>query len=127
MKHFPGCGEDIWECIIEGFEKVVSACTLHVRIADILNQGSINARINILYFLDSLCETCLIVKSQQKLRSHASSSSSEKQNPNLYVDFVGRDLGKIVELVVPQGRQGLPNLVSTKQVRKASLSPMKLR
>lgn len=32
------------------------------------------------------------------------------------MNFVTRDLGKIVENVVPQGRQGLPNLVSTKQV-----------
>jgi len=35
---------------------------------------------------------------------------------SFYVDFVSRDLGKIVELVVPEGRQGLPNLLSTKQI-----------
>ena len=35
---------------------------------------------------------------------------------SFYVDYVSRDLGKIVELVVPEGRQGLPNLLSTKQV-----------
>ncbi|KAF5374659.1 hypothetical protein D9615_008941 [Tricholomella constricta] len=47
---------------------------------------------------------CLLVKSQ-----------SEKDS-DLYVKFVMRDLGNIVENVVPQGRQGLPNLVSTKQI-----------
>lgn len=78
-------------------------------------QGSINSRINILYFLDSLCETCLLVKSHASTigydQQHKSSSS------NRYVDFVQRDLSKIVEYVVPEGRQGLPNLSSTKQVR----------
>lgn len=77
-------------------------------------QGTINTRINILYFLDSLCETCLLVKSKS---AHKERSSSSRRSTNLYVDFVSRDLDKIVEHVVPQGRQGLPNLVSTKQVR----------
>jgi len=42
--------------------------------------------------------------------------NSEAAN-NLYVDYVARDLGRIVEYVVPTGREGLPNLTSTKQVR----------
>ncbi len=37
---------------------------------------------------------------------------------SFYVDYVGRDLSKIVEFVVPEGRLGLPNLMSTKQVGK---------
>ncbi|KIK09987.1 hypothetical protein K443DRAFT_670632 [Laccaria amethystina LaAM-08-1] len=106
VKHFPACGEDLWDCIVEECQK-----------------GSINSRINILYFLDSLCETCLLV-------SHSSSSSSNDQpstsaaaaaggssaTSGLYVVHVTRDLRKIVELVVPKGRQGLPNLISTKQI-----------
>ncbi|KLO03890.1 hypothetical protein SCHPADRAFT_841245, partial [Schizopora paradoxa] len=32
------------------------------------------------------------------------------------VDFVARDLKKIVEYVVPEGREGLPNLMSTLQI-----------
>ncbi|KAF9461850.1 CTD kinase subunit gamma CTK3-domain-containing protein [Collybia nuda] len=93
VKYFPPCGEDLWDCIVEECQK-----------------GSINSRINILYFLDSLCETCLLVRSK---------STAAGQDPganNLYVAFVTRDLGKIVENVVPKGRQGLPNLVSTKQI-----------
>ena len=74
-------------------------------------KGSINARINILYFLDSLCETCLLVK------SHSNSIGAGDTATNLYVDFLARDLAKIVEFVVPEGRQGLPNLTSTKQAR----------
>jgi len=94
VKYFPPCGEDIWDCIIEETEK-----------------GSINSRINILYFLDSLCETSLIAK------SHSRSERSRAANANgLYVAFVSRDLHRIVDSIVPQGRQGLPNLVSTKQV-----------
>ena len=38
-------------------------------------------------------------------------------NNAFYVDYVARDLSQIVECVVPVGRQGLPNLTSTKQVR----------
>ncbi|KAG7097664.1 hypothetical protein E1B28_004992 [Marasmius oreades] len=34
----------------------------------------------------------------------------------MYVDYVSRDLPKIVENVVPPGREGLPNLVSTRQI-----------
>ncbi|KAJ7288495.1 CTD kinase subunit gamma CTK3-domain-containing protein [Mycena rebaudengoi] len=92
VKFFPPCGEDLWDCIVEECQK-----------------GSINSRINILYFLDSLCETCLLVK------SHSSSMGSDPGN-NQYVDFVNRDIGKIVECVVPAGREGLPNLISTKQI-----------
>ncbi|KAG6884725.1 hypothetical protein C0993_008706 [Termitomyces sp. T159_Od127] len=90
VKYFPGCGEDLWDCIVEECQK-----------------GSVNSRINILYFLDSLCETCLLVKTRAK---------GQDRESNLYVNFVARDLGKIVENVVPKGRQGLPNLVSTRQI-----------
>ncbi|KAG6810658.1 hypothetical protein H0H92_010870 [Tricholoma furcatifolium] len=52
-------------------------------------------------------EACLLVKNRAK---------GQDRESNLYVNFVTRDLGKIVESVVPKGRQGLPNLVSTKQI-----------
>ncbi|KAK7047936.1 hypothetical protein VNI00_006264 [Paramarasmius palmivorus] len=94
VKHHPQCGEDLWDCIVEECQK-----------------GSINSRINILHFLDSLCETCLLVKTY----SH-STSGGDSSNANLYVDYVSRDLPKIVESVVPEGREGLPNLVSTRQI-----------
>ncbi|KAJ7202771.1 CTD kinase subunit gamma CTK3-domain-containing protein [Mycena pura] len=92
IKYFAPCGEDLWDCVVEECQK-----------------GSLNSRINILYFLDSLCETCLLVK------SHSSSIGS---NPGTiqYVDFVNRDIGKLVDCVVPPGREGLPNLTSTKQI-----------
>ncbi|KAG6844942.1 hypothetical protein H0H87_002275 [Tephrocybe sp. NHM501043] len=45
-----------------------------------------------------------------------SHSKGQESDSDLYVSFVTRDLGKIVENVVPKGRQGLPNLVSTKQI-----------
>lgn len=80
-------------------------------------QGSINNRINILYFLDSLCEASLLVKSQfGPIRQDGQPSTVA---PSMYVDYVARDVGTIVESVVPEGRQGLPNLMSTKQVRHA--------
>lgn len=45
---------------------------------------------------------------------------------SFYVDYVGRDLSKIVEFVVPEGRIGLPNLMSTKQVCDLCFSPFSL-
>ncbi|KAI0782954.1 CTD kinase subunit gamma CTK3-domain-containing protein [Abortiporus biennis] len=94
LKFFSRCGEDLWDCIIEECQK-----------------GSINSRINILYFLDSLCETSLLA------RSYPGAAGPEgKPNSTYYVDFVSKDLAKIVELVVPAGREGLPNLMSTKQI-----------
>jgi CTD kinase subunit gamma len=52
-------------------------------------------------------------------KSHpiAADDNGAGSNSSYYVDYVSRDLGKIVELVVPEGRQGPPNLLSTKQVR----------
>ena len=50
--------------------------------------------------------------------ANAASSSHSKGNTNgYYVEYVSRDLEKLVEHVVPEGRMGLPNLMSTKQVR----------
>ncbi|KAH7929564.1 hypothetical protein BV22DRAFT_1029421 [Leucogyrophana mollusca] len=99
LKYFSRCGEDLWDCIVEECQK-----------------GSINHRINILYFLDSLCETSLLAKSHSQVDPSTSTASTTKSKGAFYVDFVARDLEQIVEYVVPQGRQGLPNLTSTKQI-----------
>ncbi|KAF9222283.1 hypothetical protein BS17DRAFT_182051 [Gyrodon lividus] len=98
LKYFSRCGEDLWECIIEECQK-----------------GSINHRINILYFLDSLCELSLLAKAHQPPPAEGS-SNPKQENAALYIDYVARDLPQIVECVVPVGRQGLPNLTSTKQI-----------
>ncbi|OJA12684.1 hypothetical protein AZE42_10329, partial [Rhizopogon vesiculosus] len=81
LKCFSKCGEDLWECITEECQK-----------------GSINHRINILHFLDSLCETSLLAKAHQPPEQP---SSSKQANNALYVDYVSRDLTQIVECVVP--------------------------
>ncbi|OAX33748.1 hypothetical protein K503DRAFT_859606, partial [Rhizopogon vinicolor AM-OR11-026] len=85
LKCFSKCGEDLWECIIEECQK-----------------GSINHRINILYFLDSLRETSLLAKAHQPPEQ---SSSSKQANKALYVDYVSRDLTQVVECVVPVDTQ----------------------
>ncbi|KAI6041848.1 CTD kinase subunit gamma CTK3-domain-containing protein [Pisolithus marmoratus] len=87
------CRQDLWECVMEECQK-----------------SSINHRSNILYFLDSLSETSLLAKAHQQPPPVESSSNA------FYVDYVVRDLAQIVECVVPVGRQGLPNLASTKQI-----------
>ncbi|KZT04837.1 uncharacterized protein LAESUDRAFT_657250 [Laetiporus sulphureus 93-53] len=108
LKYFSGCGEDLWDCIVEECQK-----------------GSINNRINILYLLDSLCESSLLAK------SHSGSTGQDGSQNSFYLDYISRDLGKIVDYVVPEGRQGLPNLMSTKQIleswrTKRVLDPQKV-
>ncbi|KAH9919084.1 CTD kinase subunit gamma CTK3-domain-containing protein [Fomitopsis serialis] len=100
----------LWDCIVEECQK-----------------GSINNRINILYLLDSLSEASLLAKSHPGSVSH----DPNQQHASYYVDYVARDLGQIVEYVVPEGRQGLPNLMSTKQIlenwrSKRVLDPQKV-
>jgi len=52
------------------------------------------------------------------VKAQSKSEKLREINANgLYLFFISRDLKKIVDLIVPEGRQGLPNLSSTKQVR----------
>jgi CTD kinase subunit gamma len=123
LKYFANCAEDLWGCIVEECQKVPCPVFSSLHCAERIHQGTINNRINILYFLDSLCEASLLAK------SHPGAAEVLRSGPgttSFYVDYVARDLGKIVELVVPEGRQGLPNLLSTTQVcmRQTSLFTM---
>lgn len=63
-----------------------------------------NTRINILYFLDSLLDV-----------SH---SIGPPDAP--YLGFIAKDLGEIVERVVPETREGVLNLRSARQVSGVS-------
>ncbi|KAI1784407.1 CTD kinase subunit gamma CTK3-domain-containing protein [Ganoderma leucocontextum] len=106
LKYFSSCGEDLWDCIIEECQK-----------------GSLNNRINILYLLDSLCETCLLAK------PHTGGTRDTVQSS--YVDYLSRDLCSLVDCVVPPGQQGMPNFMSTVQVleswrNKRVIDPQKL-
>lgn len=83
LKNGPRAGEDLWEVALEECAK-----------------GTLNTRINILYFLDGLCEACLALG----------------QEAGGYLGFVVRDLGEIVGRVVPDTREGVLNLRSAKQV-----------
>ena len=52
------------------------------------------------------------------VKAQSKSGKSREINANgLYLFFISRDLKKMINLIVPEGRQGLPNLISTKQVR----------
>ena len=63
------------------------------------------------------------------VKAQSKSEKSREINVNgLYLFFISRDLKKIIDLIVPEGRQGLPNLISTKQVscgRPFVLEPFK--
>ncbi|WWC62220.1 uncharacterized protein I303_104815 [Kwoniella dejecticola CBS 10117] len=83
IKYGSKCGEDLWECIIEQCGK-----------------GSLNTRINILYFLDTLLEVSLPL--------------DHTEAP--YPELVTKNLLSIVEKVVPDNRDGILNLRSAKQI-----------
>jgi len=93
LKYFSKCGDDLWDCVVEECQK-----------------GTVNTRINILYMLDTLCELSEVAYSSQSL------PPPENGRGPLYVEFVRKDLAKIVDMVVPEGREGLPNLTSTTQI-----------
>ncbi|CAE6491713.1 unnamed protein product [Rhizoctonia solani] len=89
LKHFARCGEDLWDCVMEECQK-----------------GSLNTRMNILHLLDNLCETALLYQS--------GATTPSSQAP--YIEYVTRDLEKIVEYVVPNSRDGLINFQSARQI-----------
>jgi len=81
------------------------------------HKGTLNMRINILYLLDNLCEASLTHQVQApKVPQPSTSTANVTSAPGSYVQYVARDLGKIVKLVVPETRVGLVNLMSTRQV-----------
>ncbi|AFR97262.2 CTD kinase subunit gamma [Cryptococcus neoformans C23] len=77
------CGEDLWECVIE-------QC----------NKGTLNTRINILYFLDTLVEESLAL--------------GPSEAP--YGMLLTRDLKTLVDSVVPDTNAGKLNLKSARQI-----------
>ncbi|OCF31950.1 CTD kinase subunit gamma [Kwoniella heveanensis BCC8398] len=83
IKYGSRCGEDMWECVVEQCGK-----------------GSLNTRINILYFLDTLLEASLPL--------------GPTDAP--YPGFVTSNLKELVEKVVPDSREGVLNLRSAKQI-----------
>jgi len=73
--------EDLYSCVLEELE-----------------QASMNARLNILYVLDSLCQASL------------------KSGFKGYVDLVRQDMDKIVASVVPNDARGMVNAASTRKI-----------
>ncbi|CAO3686808.1 unnamed protein product [Umbelopsis ramanniana] len=73
--------EDLYSCVLESLE-----------------QASMNARLNILYVLDSLCQASL------------------KSGFKGYVDLVRLDLDKVIALVVPNDARGMVNAASTRKI-----------
>ena len=111
LKYYPRCGEDIWSCIIDECRDVSRLLFLHRSLTLGRVQGGLNTRINVLYLLDTLCESSL----QTSNNDHAQGRSVS--NGTYYIDFISRDLDKIIEHVVPDSKDGLMNVQSTSQVR----------
>lgn len=66
--------------------------------ADIV-KTSFNAKVNILYFLETLCDT------------------AKRTGCEAYIAMVQRDLRQIVDQVAPAGHQGTANIAQTRHVR----------
>ena len=66
-------------------------------------------RINILYCLHSLCESSLQYQTRLDV--------VDRERPVSYIQYVQQDLDRIVQLVVPDSRDGLVNLATARQVR----------
>ncbi|PVF93554.1 hypothetical protein CPB86DRAFT_790007 [Serendipita vermifera] len=97
LQHYAKCGEDFWDCIVQECEK-----------------ASVNMRINLLYFIDSLCEASALAVDNDRVKS---SSSSTRPGPGLfYVNLLQRDLEHVVLCAVPASRDGLMNIQSTLQI-----------
>ena len=78
-------------------------------------------RINLLYFLDSLCEASAMAVTNERFRPSSSSTASA---PGLfYVQLLQKDLDLIVECAVPESKEGLMNVQSTMQVSYPYLGP----
>ena len=108
FKYFSRCKDDLWDCLVEEFQRVSLSPLICDWLADLARlQGSINARINLFYLLDTLANTSI----QNSIMAGSSSKSG-----SFYLDFITRDLGMLVDCVVPDGRDGLINLMSTVQV-----------
>jgi CTD kinase subunit gamma len=89
-------------------------------LADLKFKGTLNTRINLLYMLDSLCESSLVAcEPLAQVQNSTSIPGTSPQNLSkepFYIEFVRKDLPKLVDLVVPESREGLANLMSTTQV-----------
>ncbi|MBW0514951.1 hypothetical protein O181_054666 [Austropuccinia psidii MF-1] len=96
FEHRNKYGEDLWDYLVEEWQK-----------------ASLNARINLLYLVDSL----LLSSSTTLLSSSQTETSSSDFN---YGAMIKRDLVKLIEATVPTNmkKKGLLNLVSTQYVLK---------
>lgn len=63
------------------------------------------------------CNTTVCWKNVKRWRaSNGGPEAEEASNESFYVDYVARDLSKLVDYVVPRGNEGAPNLMSATQV-----------
>lgn len=98
-------------------ERAVSNVLKRLKLIPLAGKGSLNARINIFYMLDTLCDP--ITSANSLPPPSASQSSSGSQVAELpYAGFLEKDLGTLVGFVVPEGKEGMLNLLSAKQVSR---------
>ncbi|KAK4055205.1 hypothetical protein OIV83_000485 [Microbotryomycetes sp. JL201] len=89
LKHSSRCADDIWDCLME-------ECA----------RASLNARINLLYLVDQLLD----------LQPTTAPAAQPQSLP--YTAFAARDLGTLVNNVVPASQLGSLNLMSATQASR---------
>jgi CTD kinase subunit gamma len=117
LKYASRCADDLWDVIMEQCGKVrlrvPSRGTRKSTISPMSPpQTTLNMRINILYFIDSLCDPMLSVV----VPSKSSSATTTAANP--FPALLARHFRQIIDLVVPPEKEGVLNLLSTKQVSR---------
>ncbi|BGP36519.1 hypothetical protein JCM10450v2_000416 [Rhodotorula kratochvilovae] len=95
LKHASKCADDIWDCYL-----------------DEVSTASLNARVNLLFLLDSLLD-------KEGPRLAPAQPGAGAGTHTSYRELVERDLGKVVKLVVPDSREGVLNWMSTAQVLRS--------
>ncbi|GAA5962986.1 hypothetical protein JCM3765_006739 [Sporobolomyces pararoseus] len=98
LKHSQKCSDDIWDCYLD----------------ELTHSPSLNHRINMLYLLD------LIIDKEGPQTVHQGARGVNGVGQGSYKVLVERDLGKVVDQVVPkESKQGMLNHMSTMQVLKS--------
>ncbi|GAA5862545.1 hypothetical protein JCM1840_004221 [Sporobolomyces johnsonii] len=95
LKHAQKCSDDLWDCYL-----------------DEVHHATLNSRINLLYLLDAVLDR----EGPKVVVKHAVGGAVGQGS---YRALVERDLGKVVDSVVPDSREGVLNWMSAIQVLRS--------
>ncbi|KAG4305863.1 hypothetical protein PORY_000773 [Pneumocystis oryctolagi] len=88
--------EDLYNCVLEELELVAITFTYNEK--SNIFQSSLNSRVNIIYFLETLCDY------------------SYRNGCDSYISMIRKDIVKIAKAVAPPGPQGAANVSAVRKV-----------